>query len=110
MKKYILILGFAFIALNATAQQVDTVKNAVQVKPIVINALQKDTLYQFKVDNFWMDIYDTTSANTYVVYYNRKAGKVGEENIKIPYAVFSSGVNSTLIDNYILTFLGLQKR
>lgn len=110
MKKFILILGFAFLAINAQAQSVDTVKHAVQVTPVVLNALSKDTLYQVGIENFWRKPHDTTSANTYVILYDRKGQKLKDENIRIPHSIVKVLVNDILLDDYVITFLGLQRR
>lgn len=52
---------------------------------------------------------DTTGANSHVQLFDRKAKKVGELNIPIPYSVLAVWLYDIVIDNYILTFLGLQK-
>lgn len=49
MKKLILFAAI-FAATNLQAQ-VDTVRNAIQVKPVVVNALQKDTCQCFS--DYW---------------------------------------------------------
>lgn len=109
MKKYILILALAF-SLNASAQQIDSVKNAIQVKPVVVNSLQKDTCFQVSWSVFGINRNDTTGANSYVQLFDRKAKKVGELNIPIPYSVLSIWLEDVIIDNYILSILGLTKR
>lgn len=108
MKKYILILGFAFLTLNAQAQ-IDTVKNAIQVQPLIINALNKDTIYQARVENMWGSPYDT-SINTHVVVYDRDGKNVGERNVILPYSFLLAWKDKAMVDNYIITFLGLKKR
>lgn len=109
MKKYILILGFAFLTLNASAQ-LDTVKNAILVQPVVINALTKDTCYQVTWSVFGISRNDTTGANSYVQLYNRTGKRVQEMNVHIPYSVLSVWLEDKIIDDYILTFLGLKRR
>ena len=106
--KHLLLIGFAFLALNASAQ-IDSVKNAVQVHPLIINALNKDTIYQARVENMWGSPYDT-SINTHVVVYDRKGKNVGERNVILPYSFLVVWTNKSMVDNYILTFLGLKKR
>lgn len=108
MKHLLLIIGLAF-TLNASAQ-IDTVKHAIQVKPMVVNVLQKDTCYQVSWSVFGINRNDTTGANSYVQLFDRKAKKVGELNIPIPYSVLAVWLEDVVIDNYILSFLGLQKR
>lgn len=109
MKKLLLIL-FVFAAFSAQAQKIDTVKNAIQVTPVVINALAKDTAYQLSWNVFGISRNDTTGANSYVQIYDRKAKRIQEMNVRIPYSVLSVWLEDKIIDDYILTFLGLKKR
>lgn len=109
MKKYILIIAVLF-CISAKSQTVDTVKNAIQVQPVVVNALQKDTCYQVTWSVFGVNRNDTSGANSYVQLYDRKAKRVGELNVPIPYKVLAVWFDDVVIDNYILTFLGLTKK
>jgi len=109
MKKLLSIL-FVFAAFSATAQKIDSVKNAIQVKPVVINVLNKDTLYQVTWSVFGISRSDTSGANSYVQLYDRKGKRVQEMNVRIPYSVLSVWLEDKIIDDYILTFLGLKKR
>lgn len=109
MKKLILFAAI-FAATNLQAQKVDTVKNAIQVKPVVVNSLKKDTCYQVSWAVFGINRNDTTGANSYVQLFDRVGKKVGEMNVPIPYSVLSVWLDDIVVDNYILTFLGLQKR
>ena len=109
MKKLLLIL-FAFAAFSASAQKIDSVKNAIQVTPAVINALAKDTAYQLSWNVFGINRNDTLGANSYVQLYDRKAKRIQEMNVRIPYSVLSVWLEDKIIDDYILTFLGLKKR
>jgi len=109
MKKLLLIL-FVFAAFSASAQKVDSVKNAIQVTPVVINALAKDTAYQLSWNVFGINRNDTLGANSYVQLYDRKAKRIQEMNVRIPYSVLSVWLEDKIIDDYILTFLGLKKR
>lgn len=109
MKKLLLIITL-FVAVSATAQKVDSVKNAIQVTPVVINALAKDTAYQLSWNVFGISRNDTSGANSYVQLYDRKAKRIQEMNVRIPYSVLSVWLDDVVIDNYILTFLGLKKR
>lgn len=109
MKKLLSIL-FVFAAFSAQAQKVDSVKNALQVKPVVINVLNKDTLYQVTWSVFGISRSDTSGANSYVQLYDRKAKRIQEMNVRIPYSILSVWLDDVVIDNYILTFLGLTKR
>lgn len=111
MKKLLLILFvFAFAAFSAKAQKVDSVKNAIQVTPVVINALAKDTAYQLSWVYSGISRSDTSGANSYVQLYDRKGKRVQEMNVRIPYSILSVWLDDVVIDNYILTFLGLTKR
>ena len=109
MKKYITIIGLAF-TLNASAQQVDTVANAIQVKPVLYNALLKDTVYQVSWTVLGIPRHDTSGANSYIQLFDRKAKSIGQMNIFIPNAVITLWLNDTIIDDYILKYLGLQKK
>lgn len=109
MKKLLLILSL-FAAFSASAQKIDTVKNAIQVTPVVINALAKDTAYQLSWNVFGINRNDTLGANSYVQLYDRKAKRIQEMNVRIPYSVLSVWLEDKIIDDYILTFLGLKKR
>ena len=107
--KHLLLIGFAFLTLNAFGQ-IDTVKNAIQVQPVVVNTLHKDTCFQVTWSVFGVNRNDTSGANSYVCLYDRKAKKVGELNVRIPYSVLSVWLEDKIMDDYILTFLGLKKR
>lgn len=109
MKHTLLIIGLAF-SLNASAQQVDSVKNAIHVQPVVVNALQKDTCYQVTWSVFGVNRNDTSGASSYVQLYSRVGKKVGELNIPIPYKVLSVWLHDVVIDDYILKILGLSKK
>lgn len=108
MKKYIFILAILFATKSQA--QIDTVKNAIQVTPAVINALAKDTAYQLSWNVFGISRNDTSGANSYVQLYDRKGKRVQEMNVRIPYSILSVWLDDVVIDNYILTFLGLTKR
>lgn len=108
MKKCILIIAVLFC--TSVTAQVDTFKNAIQVQPVVVNVMQKDTCYQVAWSVFGVNRNDTSGANSYVQLFDRKAKKVGELNVPIPYSVLSVWLDDVVIDNYILTFLGLKKK
>ena len=111
MKQTLTTLAILF-ALSTQAQKVDSVATAVQIKPLVINAIQKDTAYQLT----WrgIDIVNDTSKTmtTYVQIFDRKAKKVGESNVIVPAGVVRQWMSGgkQAIDNFILTFYGLTKR
>ena len=109
MKKYITILALCF-ATSLKAQQVDTVANAIQVKPVLYNALLKDTVYQVSWTVLGIPRHDTSGANSYVQLFDRKAKSIGQMNIWIPNAVIVAWLNDTIIDDFILKYLGLQKK
>lgn len=108
MKKYIII--FAILFATKAQGQIDTVKNSIQVHPVVVNAMQKDTCYQVTWSVFGVNRNDTSGANSYVQLFDRKAKRVGESNIPIPYSVLKVWLEDVVIDNYIITFLGLKKK
>ena len=107
--KHLLVIIAVLFCTSANAQ-LDTVKNALLVQPVVVNALQKDTCYQVTWSVFGVNRNDTTGANSYVQLFDRKAKKVGELNVPIPYSVLSIWLEDKVIDDYILTFLGLKKK
>ena len=109
MKKYILTIAVLFCT-SVKSQKVDTVKHALQVKPVVVNTLNKDTLYQVGWSVFGLSRNDTSGANSFVQLYNRNGKKIGELNVPIPYAVTSIWLDDAVIDSFILKFLGLTKR
>lgn len=110
MKKTLTLI-FVLVNLSVFGQKVDSVKNALQVNPVVVNALQKDTCYQLTWSVFSINRNDTISgANSYVQLYDRKAKRIQEMNVRIPYSVLSVWLEDKIIDDYILTFLGLKKR
>lgn len=110
MKKLLSIL-FVFAAFSAKAQKVDSVKNAIQVQPVVINSLTKDTVFQATWSVFGLNRNDTVSgANSYVQLYSRTGKRVQEMNVQIPPKVLAVWLDDSVIDDYILTFLGLKKR
>jgi hypothetical protein len=109
MKKYILIIAVLFCT-SAQAQSIDTVKNAIQVKPVLYNALLKDTVYQVSWTVLGIPRKDTSGANSYVQLFDRKAKNIGQMNIWIPNSIISIWLNDTIIDDYILKYLGLQKK
>jgi hypothetical protein len=109
MKKIILFAAL-FAATTTKAQQVDTVANAIQVKPVLYNALLKDTVYQVSWTVLGIPRHDTSGANSYIQLFDRKAKSIGQMNIQIPNAVIVAWLNDTIIDDYILKYLGLQKK
>ena len=110
MKK-LLFLSLVLISINSYSQRVDSVKNAIQVQPIQINALTKDSVFQVSWMVFGISRNDTTQgANSYVTLYDRKGKRVQEMNVPIPAKVLQVWIDDIIIDNHILNFLGLIKR
>lgn len=110
MKKVLLFFAL-FYAFTAQAQAVDTVKGGIQVQPIVINALTKDTAYQLTWTAFDVKGNDTSvGCNTYVVLHSRKGNQIQALNVPIPKQVVNAWVSDAILDNYIIKFLGLKKR
>ena len=110
MKKLLLSI-FVLISVSSFGQKVDSVRNALQVNPVVINALQKDTCYQLTWSVFSINRNDTTSgANSYVQLYSRQGKKISEMNVPIPPKVLAIWLDDSIIDIHILSFLGLTKR
>ena len=109
MKHTLIILALCF-AIKANSQSIDTVKNAIQVKPVLYNALLKDTVYQVSWTVLGIPRKDTSGANSYVQLFDRKAKNIGQMNIWIPNSIISIWLNDTIIDDYILKYLSLQKK
>lgn len=105
-----MLLGFAFLALNATAQKVDTVYKSVQIQPLVANAIKKDTAYQmtWMVNNVHRN--DSLPGVAYVFFYDRKKKQVMQDEIIVPASVLSVWLSNTVIDDYIISFYNLVKR
>lgn len=110
MKQTLTTIAILF-ALSTQAQKIDTVKNAIQVQPVVVNYLAKDTCYQLTWSVFGINRNDTVSgANSYVQLYSRTGKRIQEMNVQIPPKVLAVWLEDKIIDDYILTFLGLKKR
>ncbi len=111
MKKAIFILGLA-LSLNASAQtpKVDTVYKAIQIQPLVANAIKKDTAYQltWMVNNVHRN--DSLPGVAYVRFFDRKGKQVLGDEIVVPASVLSVWLSNTVIDDFILQFYGLKKR
>jgi len=110
MKQLLLSLSVLF-CLSVSAQKVDTVKAAIQIQPIVVNAVTKDTAYQLS----WKanDLSRDTSAHVafYIALHSRKGNKIVDLNLTIPANIIQQwGTSDSIIDDYILTKYGLKKR
>lgn len=110
MKKTLTLI-LVLVNLSVFGQKIDTVKNSIQVVPIQLNALTKDSVFQATWSVFGINRNDTISgANSYVQLYDRKGKKVSEMNVAIPSKVLAVWLDDSVIDIYILKFLGLTKR
>lgn len=107
MKKYILIIAVLFCT-TAKAQQIDTVRNAVQVKPILLNWITKDSVYQVTWDLFQVSRDTTQGCNSYVQVYDRKGKKLYDKNVPIDKVTLHSYPRVAAIDKYIVFALGLE--
>lgn len=110
--KHLLLIGFAFLALNASAQtpKVDTVYKAVQIQPLVANAIKKDTAYQmiWMVNNVYRN--DSLPGIAYVRFFDRKGRQVMQDEVLVPASVLAVWLSNTVIDDFILSFYSLTKR
>lgn len=95
-------------AVSVQAQKVDTVKNAIQVKPILFNWITKDSAYQVTWDLFQVSRDTTQGCNSYVQVYDRKGKKLYDKNVPIDKATLHSYPKTLAIDKYIIFALGLE--
>lgn len=109
MKKYILIIAVLF-CIQGKAQSIDTVRSSIQIMPYVVDAIKKDTAFQFTVSVFDLKINDTLPANSYIEFFDRRAQKIKADNVAIPYSVLLGLPNHAVIYNYIMQVTGLVKR
>ena len=110
--KQVLFIAALFAATSTQAQQVDTVANAIQVKPVLYNALVKDTVYQVTINVFDLKVGDTThGANTFVSFYDRKMKNIGNMNVPLPALIINIwGLDDKVVEDYVLNFLYLTRR
>ena len=111
MKKTLTLI-LVLVSLSVFGQKIDSIPNAIQVKPIVLNAINADTLFQVKIQAFGLVVGDTTSGcNTYVTFYDRKRNKIGEKNVPIPASVVNKwGTDDSVIKEYVIKILNLIKK
>lgn len=111
MKKTLTLI-FVLVSLGVFGQKIDSIPNAIQVKPIVLNAINADTLFQVKIQAFGLVVGDTTSGcSTYVTFYDRKRNKIGEKNVPIPASVVNKwGTDDAVIKEYVIKILNLIKK
>ena len=87
------------------------VKDALQVEPVLINALTHDTCYQliWNVQNVTRDT--TQGSPCYVSMYDRGARNFGQVYCYIPKEVINAwGTSNTIIDDYVLAYFGFRRR
>lgn len=109
MKKYITILALCF-AVKAHSQKIDTVKSAILVKPVLINWVNKDTVYQVTWRLFEVTRDTSLGCNSYVQLYDRKDKQIADKNVPIDKHTLAIWTVDAIIDNYILFSLGLEKK
>lgn len=106
--KHILTTLAILFALSAQAQKIDTVRNAIQVKPILLNWITKDSVYQVTWDLFQVSRDTTQGCNSYVQVYDRKGKKLYDKNVPIDKITLHSYPKVDAIDRYIVFALGLE--
>lgn len=105
------MIGTIITSILISTAPLDTVPGAIQVKPIEINRLTKDTLTQVTWSIFGLSRDSTQGCNSYVVGYDKKDKKIIDGNVPIPAEIVKQwGTDNTLIDDYILKFYNLIKR
>lgn len=107
MKHILILIGLAF-TLNAQAQKVDTVRNGILVKPVLMNWINKDTAYQITWQFFQVTRDTAIGCNSYVEVFDRKGKKLTEKNVPIDKATLQQYPKLAIIDKYIAFALGLE--
>lgn len=106
--KHILTTIAILFAVSTQAQKVDTVRNAVLVKPVLMNWINKDSAYQFSWQLFQVGRDTANGCNSYVEVFDRKGKKLMEKNVPIDRATLHYYPNLAPIDKYIAFALGLE--
>lgn len=108
MKK-LLFIGCLLFASYSYSQKVDTVKNSLQINPVLVNPLKGDTAYQitWSVNVFRGKGEDCLS---YIKFLDRHGNKVQDVNIIIPSSVIEVWLDDKVIDDFILNRFKLSKR
>ncbi len=110
MKQTISIIAVLF-CLSASAQKVDTVKAAIQIQPVVVNVMSKDTCYQVMWQANSLSRDTSLAVQFYIALYDRKGSKFTDFNLSIPASIIAQwGTSDIIIDDYILTKFNLKKR
>jgi hypothetical protein len=93
---------------GTSSPTVDTlmpVKNAILIQPILINALTKDTAYQFiwNVQNISRDT--SQGAGAYVNLFDRKGRGIYQTSVYIPKEIIREwGTDDTIIDQFMINY------
>lgn len=107
--KSILTITFLFLFSVCFSQKIDTVKNSIQIQPVVPNSLKNDTAYQL----FWRITVDrgkTSDGYCYVSLHDRYGNKIQDFNLIIPSTTMQLWANDKIIDDFILNKYGLKYR
>lgn len=110
MKQTLSIIAVIFCTV-VSAQKVDTIKSAIQIQPVVVNAMTKDTAYQlsWKANDLTRDT--SLPVAFYIAMYSRGGNKISDFNLTIPASVIQQwGTSDTIIDDYILKLYNLKKK
>lgn len=117
MKQLLLILtlvtsltSYSQGTISSTTQspQPDTlvpVRNAILIQPILINALTKDTAYQFiwNVQNISRDT--SQGAGAYVNLFDRKGRNIYQTSVYIPKEIIKNwGTSDEIIDTFMINY------
>ena len=106
MKQVIFIATILF-SVSSYGQKVDTIKNSIQINPVVINPLKSDTAYQL----FWRVSVDRGGENRgYAVMYDRLGNKTYDFNFIVPQDILNKWLDDSVIDNFILNKYNLTLR
>lgn len=105
--KSIITTLFVFSATVCFSQKVDTVRNSIQIQPIVINPLKADTAYQL----FWRVSVDRGGDNQgYGALFNRIGNRVHDFNFTVPQKVMNVWLDDKVIDTFLLNKFKLKYR
>lgn len=108
--KQLLFIAALFAATTSKGQSIDTVKSSILVKPVLINWVNKDTVYQVTWKLFEVTRDTALGCNSYVQMYDRKGKQIADKNVPIDKHTLAIWTVDTIIDNYILFALGLEKK
>ena len=106
--KQLILFAALFAATSAQAQKVDTVANGILVKPVLMNWITKDTVYQVTWDLFQVSRDTTKGCNSFIQVFDRKGKKLYDKNVPIDKTTLHSYPRTLAIDKYIVFSLGLE--